>query len=101
MKNGVSYLSSKFGSITEAPDGLRFISCEKKKTPLFRAGTRVESKLLQYEVGRLSVPVQDAYGVEVEVYPYDPEQMTRVFFEVLMLRVGGYLPKEPRLWCCS
>ncbi|CAF2077851.1 unnamed protein product [Brassica oleracea] len=52
VESGVSYLSSKFGSITEAPDGLRFISCEKKKTPLFRAGTRVESKLLQYEVGR-------------------------------------------------
>ncbi|CAF2153998.1 unnamed protein product [Brassica rapa] len=26
----VSYLSSKVVSITEAPDGLRFISCEEK-----------------------------------------------------------------------
>ncbi|CAG7889855.1 unnamed protein product [Brassica rapa] len=55
VESGVLYLSSKVGSITEAPDGLRFVSFPVKKTPLFRAGTRVESKLLQYEVGRRRV----------------------------------------------
>nr|VDD52119.1 unnamed protein product [Brassica oleracea] len=49
VESGVSYLSSKFGSITEAPDGLRFISCEKKK---HRCSVQ---KLLQYEVGRRRV----------------------------------------------
>ncbi|KAH0847314.1 LOW QUALITY PROTEIN: hypothetical protein HID58_090488 [Brassica napus] len=61
----VSYLSSKVGSITEAPDGLRFISCEK--TPLFRAVRTFPDlcgkclplflleKLLPYEVGRRRV----------------------------------------------
>ncbi|CAN7112109.1 unnamed protein product [Brassica rapa subsp. narinosa] len=29
VESGVLYLSSKVGSITEAPDGLRFVSCEK------------------------------------------------------------------------
>ncbi|CAN7112048.1 unnamed protein product [Brassica rapa subsp. narinosa] len=45
----VSYLSSKVGSITEAPDGLRFISCEKNTI----------------------VPCR----YEMEDSPYDPEQM--------------------------
>ncbi|KAL0690675.1 hypothetical protein Bca4012_090354 [Brassica carinata] len=43
-----------------------------------------------------------AFEAEYPTFLYAmPMTKTRVFFEVLMLRVGGYLPKEPRLWCCS
>ncbi|KAH0939563.1 LOW QUALITY PROTEIN: hypothetical protein HID58_007024 [Brassica napus] len=83
----VSYLSSKVGSITEAPDGLRFISCEK--TPLFRAVRTFPDlcgkclplflleKLLPYEVGRRRVSLFKLHMARggVEDSPYDPEQM--------------------------
>ncbi|WZY73310.1 hypothetical protein YC2023_005550 [Brassica napus] len=49
VESGVLYLSSKVGSITEAPDGLRFVSCEKNTVIPCRY------KLLQYEVGRRRV----------------------------------------------
>ncbi|KAJ4868087.1 hypothetical protein Rs2_50367 [Raphanus sativus] len=80
-ESGVSYLSSKVESITEAPDGLRLVSCERNTVVPCRLATvasgAASGKLLQYELGGPRVCVQTAYGVEVEVEnsPYDPEQM--------------------------
>ncbi|KAL0710120.1 hypothetical protein Bca4012_017098 [Brassica carinata] len=80
-ESGVSYLSSKVESITEAPDGLRLVACEKNTVVPCRLATvasgAASGKLLQYELGGPRVCVQTAYGVEVEVEnsPYDPEQM--------------------------
>ncbi|CAN7067139.1 unnamed protein product [Brassica rapa subsp. trilocularis] len=81
VESGVSYLSSKVESITEAPDGLRLVSCEQNTLVPCRLATvasgAASGKLLQYEVGGPRVSVQTAYGLEVEVEnsPYDPEQM--------------------------
>ncbi|KAF2539605.1 hypothetical protein F2Q68_00021909 [Brassica cretica] len=81
VESGVSYLSSKVESITEAPDGLRLVSCEQNTLVPCRLATvasgAASGKLLQYEVGGPRVCVQTAYGLEVEVEksPYDPEQM--------------------------
>ncbi|CAN7114871.1 unnamed protein product [Brassica rapa subsp. narinosa] len=80
-ESGVSYLSSKVESITEAPNGLRLVSCERNTVVPCRLATvasgAASGKLLQYELGGPRVCVQTAYGVEVEVEnsPYDPEQM--------------------------
>nr|VDC87678.1 unnamed protein product [Brassica oleracea] len=80
-ESGVSYLCSKVESITEAPDGLRLVACEKNTIVPCRLATvasgAASGKLLQYELGGPRVCVQTAYGVEVEVEnsPYDPEQM--------------------------
>ncbi|KAG2310754.1 hypothetical protein Bca52824_022311 [Brassica carinata] len=80
-ESGVSYLSSKVESITEAPNGLRLVSCERNTVVPCRLATvasgAASGKLLQYELGGPRVCVQTAYGVEVEVEnsPYDPDQM--------------------------
>ncbi|CAH8377232.1 unnamed protein product [Eruca vesicaria subsp. sativa] len=80
-ESGVSYLSSKVESITEASNGLRLVACDKNTVVLCRLATvasgAASGKLLQYELGGPRVCVQTAYGVEVEVEnsPYDPEQM--------------------------
>ncbi|KAJ4886890.1 Uncharacterized protein Rs2_26638 [Raphanus sativus] len=50
-ESGVSYLCLKFESITEAPDGLRLVACQKQNTPLFRLPLLLLEQLLQYEVG--------------------------------------------------
>ncbi|KFK27261.1 hypothetical protein AALP_AA8G359000 [Arabis alpina] len=81
VESGVTYLSSKVESITEASDGLRLVACEDNIVIPCRLATvasgAASGKLLQYEVGGPRVSVQTAYGVEVEVEnnPYDPEQM--------------------------
>ncbi|XP_010483194.1 PREDICTED: lycopene epsilon cyclase, chloroplastic-like [Camelina sativa] len=81
VDSGVSYLSSKVDSITEASNGLRLVACEGNAVIPCRLATvasgAASGKLLQYEVGGPRVCVQTAYGVEVEVEnsPYDPEQM--------------------------
>uniref|UniRef100_A0A1J3FTY1 Lycopene epsilon cyclase, chloroplastic n=1 Tax=Noccaea caerulescens TaxID=107243 RepID=A0A1J3FTY1_NOCCA len=81
VESGVSYLSSKVESITEASDGLRLVACGDNAVIPCRLATvasgAASGKLLQYEVGGPRVCVQTAYGVEVEVEnsPYDPDQM--------------------------
>nr|VDC91234.1 unnamed protein product [Brassica rapa] len=55
----VSYLSSKVGSITEAPDGLRFISCEKNTiVPCSSCRTKLED---------VECPCSSCIWLEVEV----------------------------------